>query len=135
MVQKGYEIKSSEIDGDTHKYIAFRAPGQERWICGREKTLGPEYTKQRIKERVEEKARICAERMKKLTARRPSMIDTSQEKFADRPGLKKRADRQHLKAAAQIQSKPAEIGFHFKLSTLKKCRINQYFELKYGVVN
>ena len=112
MVQKGYEIKDSEIGKDTHKYIAFRAPGQERWIRGRIKSLGAEYTKERIKERVEEKARIRAERMEKLTARRPSMIDTSQEKFADSPGLKKWADRQNLKAAAQIQSKLAEMGFH-----------------------
>ena len=111
MVQKGYEIKDSEIGEDAHKYIAFRAPGQERWIRGREKSLGPEYTRERIKERVEEKARIRAERMEKLTARRPSMIDTSQEKFADSPGLKRWADRQNLKAAAQIQSKLAEMGF------------------------
>lgn len=112
MAQKGYEIKDSEIGGNAHKYIAFRAPGQERWIRGREKSLGAEYTKERIKERVEEKARIRAERMEKLAARRPSMIDTSQEKFADSPGLKKWADRQNLKAAAQIQSKLAEMGFH-----------------------
>lgn len=112
MVQKGYEIKDSEIGKGAHKYIAFRAPGQERWIRGRIKSLGAEYTRERIKERVEEKARIRAERMEKLAARRPSMIDTAQEKFADSPGLKKWADRQNLKAAAQIQSKLAEMGFH-----------------------
>lgn len=111
MAQKGYEIKDSGIGGDAHKYIAFRAPGQERWIRGREKSLGPDYTRERIRERVEAKARIRAERMEKPAPRRPSLIDTSQEKFADSPGLKKWADRQNLKAAAQIQSKLAEMGF------------------------
>lgn len=48
MAQKGYEIKDSGIGGDVHKYIAFRAPGQERWIRGREKSLGPDYTRERI---------------------------------------------------------------------------------------
>ena len=30
MIQKGYEIKDHEISPDSHKYIAFRAPGQQR---------------------------------------------------------------------------------------------------------
>ena len=111
MRQKGYEIKDSEIGGNAHKYIAFRAPGQERWIRGRAKSLGPEYTKERIKERIEEKAHVRTERMKKTPVRRPTIIDTAQEKYADNPGLKRWADLQNLKAAAQIQSKLTEMGF------------------------
>ncbi len=44
MIQKGYEIKDFEISPDSHKYIAFRAPGQQRWIRGRTSSLGTEYT-------------------------------------------------------------------------------------------
>ena len=58
MQSKGYEIKDSEIGPEAHKYIGFRAPGQVKWVRGREKSLGPEFTKERIKERIEEKARI-----------------------------------------------------------------------------
>lgn len=111
MQAKGYQIKDSEIGPEAHKYIGFLAPGQVKWIRGREKSLGPEYTKERIKERIEEKARIRAERMKKLTTRPQSLIDTSQEKFTESPGLMRWAEKENLKRAAQIQSKLAEMGF------------------------
>ena len=110
MNSKGYEIKDAEISPEAHKYIGFRAPGQERWVRGRPKSLGEDFTKERIRERIEEKARIRAERMKRLTKRNPSMIDTSQDKFAESPGLMRWAEKQNLKAAAQIQSKLAEMG-------------------------
>ena len=110
MKSKGYEIKDAEISPEAHKYIGFRAPGQECWVRGRPKSLGEDFTKERIQERIEEKARIRAERMKRLTKRNPSMIDTSQDKFAESPGLMRWAEKQNLKAAAQIQSKLAEMG-------------------------
>lgn len=110
MKSKGYEIKDAEISPEAHKYIGFRTPGQERWIRGRAKSLGEDFTKERIRERIEEKARIRAERMKRLTKRNPSMIDTTQDKFAESPGLMRWAEKQNLKAAAQIQSKLAEMG-------------------------
>ena len=110
MKSKGYEIKDAEISPEAHKYIGFRAPGQERWVRGRPKSLGDDFTKERIRERIEEKARIRAERMKRLTKRNPSMIDTSQDKFAESPGLMRWAEKQNLKVAAQIQSKLAEMG-------------------------
>ena len=110
MKSKGYEIKDAEISPEAHKYIGFRAPGQERWVRGRPKALGEDFTKERIRERIEEKARIRAERMKRLTKRNPSMIDTTQDKFAESPGLMRWAEKQNLKAAAQIQSKLAEMG-------------------------
>ncbi len=110
MKSKGYEIKDAEISPEAHKYIGFRAPGQERWVRGRPKSLGDDFTKERIRERIEEKARIRAERMKRLIKRNPSMIDISQDKFAESPGLMRWAEKQNLKAAAQIQSKLAEMG-------------------------
>ena len=110
MAAKGYEIKDSEFGEGAHKYIGFRAPGQTRWIRGRAKSLGSEYTKERIRERVEEKAKIRSERMKRLMWRKPSMIDTSQERFAESPGLKHWAEGQNLKAAAKIQSELAGMG-------------------------
>ena len=46
MKKDGYEVKSG-------KHIAFRAPGQERFT--RAKTLGEDYTEDRIRERIQEK--------------------------------------------------------------------------------
>ena len=110
MRQKGYEIKDSEFTETAHKYIAFRAPGQERWIRGRAKSLGEKYTKEKIKESIEEKARIKTEKMIQEPTSSEYMIDTSNERFADSPLLKKWADKQNLKTAARIQSKLAEMG-------------------------
>lgn len=108
MRSKGYEIKDWELSPEAHKYIGFRAPGQQRWIRGRVKSMGPDFTKERIRERIEEKARIRAERMKKLTSRPATIIDTSGEKFTKSPGLTYWANKQNLKAAAHIQSLLAE---------------------------
>ncbi len=111
MRSKGYQIKDFEISPEAHKYIAFLAPGQVRWTRGRAKSLGAEYTKERIKERIEEKARIRTEKMKKTDTTPSDLIDTSQEKFTESPWLMRWADKENLKRAAKIQSKLAEMGF------------------------
>ena len=108
MQEKGYEIKDSEIGESAHKYIGFRAPGQERWVRGRANSLGPEYTKERIRERIEEKVKIRTERMQRMFRGTGKMIDTSHERFADSPGLKRWAEKQNLKEAARVQSLLAE---------------------------
>ena len=111
MQSKGYEIKDWEISPDAHKYIGFRAPGQERWIRGRAKSMGPDFTKEKIKERIEDKARIRAKRMKRLVNRPKALIDTTEERFTESPGLKRWAERENLKIAAKIQSELAGMGF------------------------
>ena len=143
MEAKGYQIKDAEISPEAHKYIGFLAPGQVKWVRGRAKSLGSEYTKERIRERIEEKARIRAERMKKLTTRPTTLIDTSQEKFAESPGLMRWAEKENLKRVAQIQSKLAEMGFksmeevnerieflHQQAKTGKKATISLEKEIK-----
>ena len=59
---KGYEIKGETIvtEGgsggeNSHKFISFRPLDRERFVRGSAKSLGAEYTKERIKERIEEK--------------------------------------------------------------------------------
>lgn len=46
MVQLGYTMKQGHV-----KYMTFKAPGMERSVRG--KTLGPEFTEERIKERIQ----------------------------------------------------------------------------------
>ena len=65
---KGYEIKDESFNPEAGKYIAFRPLGKERWIRGRGgngKSLGSEFTKERIKERVEEKEKIRTQNLLK----------------------------------------------------------------------
>ena len=112
MQAKGYEIKDYEFGEGAHKYISFRAPGQDRFIRGREKSLGPEYTKESIKARIERQGARRAERMRLFLNRPTGMIDTSKERFDESPGLKKWADLQNLKEAARVQSVLAEKGIH-----------------------
>lgn len=50
---KGYEIKGEEFGENAPKYISFRPLGKERFIRGSVKSLGKEYTKERIRERIE----------------------------------------------------------------------------------
>lgn len=53
MRAKGYEIKGTGIDNDTLKYISFKPLGMQRFVRGSEKSLGSEYTRECIKERIE----------------------------------------------------------------------------------
>ena len=109
MQAKGYEIKDAEISESAHKYIGFRAPGQERWIRGRESSLGADFTKERIKERIEINLQEKAERRK--TPYHPdSIIDTSEDKFKDSPGLLNWAERENFLLGAKIRSELAGKG-------------------------
>lgn len=111
MQAMGYEIKDSGFDPGSHKYIAFRAPGQQRFIRGRAKSMGPDFTKERIRERIEEKAKIRTEKMLKKDTGSPSIIDTSADRFAQSAGLKHWADRENLKSAARMYAQLSEMGF------------------------
>ena len=109
MQAKGYEIKDAEISETAHKYIGFRAPGQERWIRGRESSLGADFTKERIKERIEINLKKKAERRK--TPYHPdSIIDTSGDKFKNSPGLLNWAERENFQLGAKIRSELAGKG-------------------------
>lgn len=55
---KGYEIKGETFDEKSLKYISFRPLDREQFIRGRANSLGAEYTKERIKERIEAKELI-----------------------------------------------------------------------------
>lgn len=53
---KGYEIKGENFDESALKYISFRPLDHEHFIRGRDSSLGAEYTKERIKARIEANA-------------------------------------------------------------------------------
>ena len=43
------------MNDETAKYISFRPLNKDRFVRGSAKSLGKEYTKERIKERIERK--------------------------------------------------------------------------------
>jgi hypothetical protein len=104
---KGYEIKGDELDGSL-KYISFRPSGKERFVRGSAKSLGEEYTRENIKLRIEAKHRQRTDfKQRDYSERR--LIDTSQDKFAESPGLKHWADIENLKIAASTYAKANSI--------------------------
>ena len=116
---KGYEIKGEDFGEKAHKFISFRPLDRERFIRGSAKSLGAKYTKERIKERIGEKA--LAKDKKRVpfpTRKKPivkdyskkNLIDTTEEKFANSPGLKHWADIQNLKIATASYSQAGSIS-------------------------
>lgn len=112
MRAKGYEIKGESFEEDAAKYISFRPLDKEHFVRGSTKSLGKEYTKERIRERIKMKReRKSVIPKKDYSARR--LIDSSDEKFQNSPGLQQWAAIENLKIAAQSYN---EVG---SLSDLK----------------
>jgi hypothetical protein len=97
---KGYEIAGETFGEGSHKYITFRPIGQKYAARGSAKILGKEYTKERIRERIEQEQERKAKILPKNYASR-KLIDTTDEKFQNSPGLQRWATIENLKIAAQ----------------------------------
>ena len=108
---KGYEIKGETFDENALKYISFRPLGRERFVRGSARSLGADYTKERIKERIGKKA-VFPSRKKPVIQdySRKNLIDTTGDKFEQSPGLKHWADVQNLKIAAASYSQAGSIS-------------------------
>ncbi len=110
MQSKGYEVENFDFNA-TGKYIKFRPHGAERFIRGSERTLGKDFTRERIRERIEQKPRERTYKMLR-SAGMQKLIDTSSdEKYAQSLGLQKWADKQNLKVAARAYAALNEKGF------------------------
>ena len=92
MQEAGYEIK-------TGKYISFRAEGQERFT--RSKTIGENYTEERIKERIA--GRTPRRNQRQTTPKGISLIGDIQERIRliDSKGYEHKAKLTILKEAAR----------------------------------
>lgn len=108
MRAKGYEIKGESLTGNAPKSISFFPPGWERFIRGSMKSLGAEYTKERINERILERIEnLSKPQIKDYSSMR--FIDTSKENFQDNAGLKQWAEIENLKIAASAYNKVSSI--------------------------
>ena len=105
---KGYEIKGEIFEENTSKYISFRPLDKERFVRGSAKSLGKEYTKERIRERInsglEHKSTI---RLKNQSSKQ--LIDINNEKFINSPGLKRWATIENLKTASALYNEAHSI--------------------------
>lgn len=109
MRAKGYEIKGESLAGNAPKSISFLPPGWERFIRGSVKSLGAEYTKERINERILERIEnLSKPQIKDYSSIR--FIDTSKENFQENAGLKQWAEIENLKIAASAYNKVSSIA-------------------------
>lgn len=117
---KGYEIKGEPFGEGAAKYIAFRPMGHERFARGSVKILGKEYTKERIKERIDQKrTRKVSFPIKDHSSRK--LIDTSNEKFQNSIGLQRWANLENLKIASETYNEVNSISeLEQKISTLNE---------------
>ena len=124
IIEKGYTVSGEKI-GDPHaKYIKLLAHGMERPVRGSFRNFGTGYTKEEIKDRIEnpekwqkieqpesvqkeQDASIVKPRIKvpkkdilTRTGAGRTLIDTSGEKFQNSPGLQHWASVKNLKTAA-----------------------------------
>ena len=121
---KGYTITGEQIDDSHAKYIKFTAPGQKRPVRGSFRNFGTGYTKEEIRDRIEnpekwqsikqfskeqnatdkpkQKSRIKIPKKDIITRTGASrtLIDTTGEKFQNSPGLQHWASVKNLKTAA-----------------------------------
>ncbi len=135
MRDKGYEINGETFGEGSAKYISFRPYGKDRFVRGRAQSLGAEYTKEKIRERIEERSSLGSlspaygnsgkkikdisgpvltieEYLKKHRTGSPtSLIDTSGEKFANSIGLSKWADKENFKRFAAMYAELGGQGF------------------------
>ena len=102
MQEAGYEIK-------TGKYISFRAEGQERFT--RSKTIGENYTEERIKERIA--GRTPRRSQRQATPKGISLIGDIQERIRliDSKGYEHKAKLTILKEAARTLNYLTENNF------------------------
>ena len=103
MRAKGYEIKGESLEETGTKYISFRPLDKERFVRGSERSLGTDYTKERIEERITIGIQLPIKKKVSFPNRDDSkrkLIDTNHDKFRDNTGLEHWADIQNLKIAA-----------------------------------
>ena len=104
MRAKGYQIKLG-------KYISFCPPGREKFVRGSVKSLGKNYTKEKIQERIvkepKTKMGVAQYRLQYLISMSPEML--AQE---DNVGMKRWMTKENLKRAAETYNQMVERGIH-----------------------
>jgi len=92
MQDAGYEVKHG-------KHISFRATGQERFT--RVKTIGDNYTEERIRERIVEPKKLPAYSQKHISPTIRRMIDRNSEKVQASGGYRQWSTIHNLKAMSE----------------------------------
>ena len=107
MDAKGYEIKNAEFGENSRKYITFRSPDMSRPVRGSAKSLGKNFTKERIKERINNKLHRTT-----FPSVRNKLIDANSPNIAGNIGLQKWANKENLKIVSAEYNKMFTHNLH-----------------------
>ena len=108
--EKGYKIENTDFN-NSDKDITFYLPNKDYFIRGNIRALGKNFTRERIKERIEQKSKERANQMLH-SSKTNKLIDTSSdEKYSQNIGLQKWAEKQNLKLVAKTYATLNEKGF------------------------
>ena len=111
MREKGYEIHGETFGEGSAKYISFRPFGKDRFVRGRGNTLGPDYTKERIKERIEENSHSpILKNLRNEGAVPTKLVNIPDEKKAESIGLAKYEDKENLHRIAAMYEELGTLG-------------------------
>ena len=115
MKDKGYEIHGETFGEGSAKYISFRPFGKDRFVRGRAGTLGANYTKERIRERIEEKThspiiKTLQDSGKTFT----ELVNIPEWKLAESIALSKYQDKENLKRIATMYAELGDLGLQSK---------------------
>ena len=104
MRAKGYQIKLG-------KYISFCPPGKEKFVRGSVKSLGKNYTKEKIQERIVKEPKT---RMGVAQCRLQYLISMPSEMLAQESntGMKRWMTKENLKRVAETYNQMVEQGIH-----------------------
>ena len=109
MKDLGYQTRGEDLNAASPKYISFLPPGKDRWIRGKETTLGPDYTRESINRRIESGSAMDMNDL--LHPENDRLIQISEEKLADSPYLKRWADQKNLQIASAAYTEIKRAGF------------------------
>lgn len=112
MKAKGYEIKNYFFEEGSGKYIAFRPLGEKNFVRGRANSLGANFTKERIKERIDNKHVRSTSFLKKDKNVRNLIDIVNNPTFTENIGLQKWATKENLKIAAKTYLLMTEKNIH-----------------------
>lgn len=124
MKAKGYQVKMG-------KYISFGLPGSDRFIRGKVNTLGKNYTKEKIQERIGNKKPVTMQ----VTIRQLQYLLEMSEtvlQSCDNARLRQWATKENLKRMAETYNQMVEMGIHGldELDGKMEKTKNQKLELK-----
>lgn len=112
MKAKDYEMKNTSFDENSGKYITFRPLGKDRPVRGSAKSLGANFTKERIEERIDNKRRRSVPFSKSEKNVRHIIDANTDPKFSESTGLLRWANKENLKIAAKTYSLMTSKNIH-----------------------